>query len=82
MFVDDDLFCKIHTLLSQVMATSIDALFIVFGYDKYLARAISLDVDNKFQTECYFHEIQLVCIINTRTMFDQLTNEKGINIQK
>ena len=55
MFVDDGLFCKIHVLLSQVMATSIEALFIVFGDDKYLARAISLGVDNHFQTECSLH---------------------------
>ena len=81
MYVDDSIFCEIHTLVSQAMATSIDTLFLIFGADKDFARKMSLGMDKYFQTGCSFQRIQLDYIINTQTMYVSLTNEKRNKIQ-
>ena len=82
MFVDDILFCKIRSLMSQAMSTSIEVLFLIFGVDDVTSRETSLSMDKYFQTNCSYLRIQLGSILNTRTMSVYLASEKRDNIKK
>ena len=45
MFVDDSLFCEISILMSQVMASSIEGISLIFGVDDVTASETSLSMD-------------------------------------
>ena len=45
MFVDDSLFCEISILMSQVMASSIEGISLIFGVDDVTASETFLSID-------------------------------------
>ena len=80
MFADDNLYANFRDQLRQMMAASIEALFILAPAP--LVRQCCLALDNFFQTSCFFERVQFGFLINPRTLMVTLPSDKLDKIKK
>ena len=83
IFFDNSLFAEIDSFMKLTTATSIDSLYLVFGYLILDISQILLNLDKYVFLSGYSHSpIQLSKSMNTWTMFVHVTDEKRKKIIK
>ena len=78
MFVDDSVFVEIREFICVALASSIEALYIIFESPEKHIRQNPPSLDTYYQHICSYKRIQLRKQINTRTMMVIITKDKLI----
>ena len=73
MFVDDSLFFQAGDNIKHIMAAIVEALYIILGHSNTEIRQNTLSLDKYFKSTCFYEQIQLGILINTRKINLSLT---------